>query len=89
MAEMVEGSRIVSARRRVYDPGMGVAETNTRRRPPPAREASPAVEPAECLFCHRTADRVTFVVQDRVHDYNVCEDCIDDCARTVACACVC
>ena len=49
--------------------------------PPPA--------PAECLFCHRTADRVKFVVQDRVHRYNVCEDCIDDCARTIACACVC
>ena len=42
-----------------------------------------------CLFCHRPADMVTFVVRDRVHGYNVCADCLDDCARTVACSCVC
>jgi hypothetical protein len=42
-----------------------------------------------CLFCHRPADMVTFVVRDREHGYNVCTDCLDDCARTVACSCVC
>jgi len=68
---------------------MVIAETKTCRRTARPRDASPPAVPAECLFCHRTADRVTFVVQDRVHDYNVCEDCIDDCARTVACSCVC
>ena len=68
---------------------MVIAETKTRRRAARAREASRADRPAECLFCHRTEERATFVVRDRVHDYNVCEDCIDDCARTVACSCVC
>ena len=67
---------------------MATTGTKTRSDAPRRREASPPKQ-AECLFCHRTADRVTFVVQDRVHDYNVCEDCIDDCARTVACSCVC
>ena len=57
------------------------------------RETKPRAEPGVaidvCLFGHRPADAVTFVVRDRVHGYNVCADCIDDCARTVACSCVC
>ncbi len=43
----------------------------------------------ECLFCRRPEGTVTFVVRDREHGYNVCTDCLDDCARTVACSCVC
>ncbi len=79
---------LISRPAREYDPDMAIGETKLRSRPP-AQGASVEQRPAECLFCHRTADRVKFVVQDRVHNYNVCEDCVDDCARTVACACVC
>lgn len=68
---------------------MGTVQSPTRRRTASSREASPETEPAECLFCHRSADRVKFVVEDRLRQYSVCEDCIDDCARTIACACVC
>lgn len=50
---------------------------------------SPEDAGALCLFCRRPEGMVTFVVRDRVHRYNVCTDCIDDCARTVACSCVC
>jgi len=68
---------------------MVIAGQTTRRRPARPREAPPVDRSAECLFCHRTVERVKLVVQDRAHGYNVCEDCIGDCARTVACACVC
>lgn len=68
---------------------MMIAEAKSRRRAARPRDAAAAAGTAECLFCRRTADRATFLVQDRIHDYNVCEDCIDDCARTVACSCVC
>ena len=68
---------------------MGIVETTAKRRAASADESPDMGEAVECLFCRRTAEQVTFVVQDRVHRYNVCENCIDDCARTVACSCVC
>ena len=62
-------------------------ETRPRAEGEQSSDGGDAIE--VCLFCHRPADAVAFVVRDRVHGYNVCADCVDDCARTVACSCVC
>jgi hypothetical protein len=75
----VEGTTLASK--------MTKPETAQRAADAPGSEADRAID--ECLFCHRPADRVTFVVRDPEHRYNVCTDCLDDCARTVACSCVC
>jgi len=64
-------------------------EPETRRRTAGRERSEPGHAIDECLFCHRPANIVEFVVRDRRHGYNVCVDCLGDCARTVACSCVC
>ena len=42
-----------------------------------------------CAFCRQDSSRVKFVIDDPDNLYNVCESCIDECARVIACSCVC
>jgi hypothetical protein len=69
---------------------MTIVKTRQARRD--ARSAGPPVVEARlpvCAFCRRDGTEVPLHISDAANLYGVCENCIDECAKVIACSCVC